>query len=202
MYKTFCMLFSLYALMRNVIQYTTWRRKNIKISKREETVQDMPPVPPVINPDWHTIWHPNTNANEGTSLVSLTERLVHSLGIHNMTDRRRITLIVQAYMLYSKLLKEDSFVNFPSSLATLDSTNEESKNHIVLLSKAMETLRNAIPKKLKQMVSESGDWDHFRSQLSGVMQQWEAVPETLFYTDEVSFFQFSFLTKCVVYVDY
>ena len=187
MYKTFCMLFSLYALMRNVIQYTTWRRKNIKISKREETVQDMPPVPPIINPDWHTIWHPNTNQNEGTSLVSLTENLVRSLGIHNMTDRRRITLIVQAYMLYSKLLKEDSFCTFPSSLSSLDQTSDDSKNHIILLSKAMETLRNAIPKKLKQMVSESGDWDYFRTQLASVMQQWEAVPETLFYTDNVSF---------------
>ena len=135
MYKTFCMLFSLYALMRNVLQYTTWRAKNIKISKREETVQDMPPVPPVINPDWHTIWHPNTNKEEGNSLKTLTENLVRSLGIHNMTDRRRITLIVQAYMLYTKLLKEDSFVNFPSSLSTLDKQSDESKNHIVLLSK-------------------------------------------------------------------
>ena len=239
MYKTFCMLFSLYALMRNVLQYTTWRAKNIKISKREETVQDMPPVPPVINPgtppscngfvlslvlthrhcslvslcslgvisvvsllsllslsvlslsvfffnpDWHTIWHPNTNKEEGNSLKTLTENLVRSLGIHNMTDRRRITLIVQAYMLYTKLLKEDSFVNFPSSLSTLDKQSDESKNHIVLLSKAMETLRVAIPKKLKQMVSESGDWDHFRSQLSSVMDQWKDVPETLFFTEEL-----------------
>ena len=119
-------------------------------------------------------------------MKSLTENLVRSLGIHNMTDRRRITLIVQAYMLYSKLLKEDSFVNFPSSLSQLDQANDESKNHIVLLSKAMETLRVAIPKKLKQMVSESGDWDHFRAQLGQVMQQWEAVPETLFFTEEVS----------------
>jgi hypothetical protein len=185
MYKTFCMLFSLYALMRNVLQYTTWRAKNIKISKREETFQDMPPVPPVINPDWHTIWHPNTNKEEGNSLKTLTENLVRSLGIHNMTDRRRITLIVQAYMLYTKLLKEDSFVNFPSSLSTLDKQSDESKNHIVLLSKAMETLRVAIPKKLKQMVSESGDWDHFRSQLSSVMDQWKDVPETLFFTEEL-----------------
>jgi len=102
-----------------------------------------------------------------------------------MTDRRRITLIVQAYMLYTKLLKEDSFVNFPSSLSTLDKQSDESKNHIVLLSKAMETLRVAIPKKLKQMVSESGDWDHFRSQLSSVMDQWKDVPETLFFTEEL-----------------
>ena len=37
------------------------------------------------------------------------------------------------------------------------------------------------------MVSESGDWDYFRTQLASVMQQWEAVPETLFYADNVSF---------------
>ena len=50
----------------------------------------------------------------------------------------------------------------------------------------METLRLAIPKKLKQMVSASGDWDFFREQLATVMDQWEAVPETLFFTEEVS----------------
>ena len=124
---------------------------------------------------------------QDTSLVSLTENLVRTLGIHNMTDRRRITFILQAYMLYAKLLKEDSFCTFPSSLSSLDQTSDDSKNHIILLSKAMETLRNAIPKKLKQMVSESGDWDYFRTQLASVMQQWEAVPETLFYADNVSF---------------
>ncbi len=185
MYRTFCMLFRLYALMRNVLQYTTWRRKNLKISKREETIQDMPPVPPVIDPDWHTIWHPSTNASEGASLVSLTERLVLSLGIHNMTDRRRITLVVQAYMLYSKLLKEDALADFPASLKVLDKTDEDSKNHIVLLGKAMEALRKAIPKKLKQMVQESGDWEYFRSQLQNVMKEWEIVPETLFYNESV-----------------
>ena len=150
---------------------------------------------PIVNPDWHTIWHANTNQNEGTSLVSLTENLVRSLGIHNMTDMRRITLVVQSYMLYSKLLKEDSFVNFPSSLSQLES--EESKHHIVLLVKAMETLRLAIPKKLKQMVSESGDWDFFREQLATVMDQWEAVPETLFFTEEVSYFFYIILYEFI-----
>merc|ERR1711871_1152777 len=113
--------------------------------------------------------------------VSLTERLVLSLGIHNMTDRRRITLIVQVYMLYSKLLKEDAQAEFPASLQVLDKTDEESKNHVVLLGKAMEALRKAIPQKLKQMVQESGDWDYFRAQLQNVMKEWEVVPDTLFY---------------------
>ena len=52
-------------------------------------------------------------------------------------------------------------------------------------------------KQLKQMVSESGDWDFFREQLATVMDQWEAVPETLFFTEEVSYFFYIILYEFI-----
>lgn len=55
-YRTLCLIFRLYAVMENAINYSSWGRKGLKISEREENIQDMPPVPPVIDPDWHTIW--------------------------------------------------------------------------------------------------------------------------------------------------
>lgn len=186
-YRTFSMLFRLYGLLRNVLQYTTWRQKNITISKREETIQDMPPVPPVINPDWATIWHPSTANSGGDKLVNITDRLVGSLGIRNMTNRRRITLLVQAYLLYRKLLAEDGRLQFPKSLKTLeDSERGGRQSHIVLLAKAMETLRGAIPKKLQQIVSESGDWENFKFQLQNMTKEWDDANANLFYRPELA----------------
>ena len=43
-YRTWCLLFRLYALLRNVIQYSAWVRKFIRISTREQDMHDIPPV--------------------------------------------------------------------------------------------------------------------------------------------------------------
>ena len=93
-YRTFCLLFRVYALIRNVLMYATWRRKALKISTREEEIQDMPPVclaasvkllglsilvprvccvsqvPPVADPDWWTIWVPNAKDAKEDAAVS------------------------------------------------------------------------------------------------------------------------------------
>ena len=62
---TTCILFSLYkiagqgfrmfALLNNVLHYTTWRPKNKKIKERFEKYADLPPVPHRPNPDWYEI---------------------------------------------------------------------------------------------------------------------------------------------------
>jgi hypothetical protein len=43
-YRTWCLLFRLYALLRNVIMYSAWVRKLIRISTREQDMHDIPPV--------------------------------------------------------------------------------------------------------------------------------------------------------------
>ena len=43
-YRTWCLLFRLYALLRNVIMYSAWVRKFIRISTREQDMHDIPPV--------------------------------------------------------------------------------------------------------------------------------------------------------------
>jgi hypothetical protein len=59
-YRTWCLIFRLYSLLRNVIMYSTWVRKFIRISVREQDMHDIPPVPYITNPDWFTIWHAST----------------------------------------------------------------------------------------------------------------------------------------------
>jgi hypothetical protein len=63
-YRTWCLLFRLYALLRNVIQYSAWVRKFIRISTREQDMHDIPPVPYVTDPNWMTIWHTNVNVQQ------------------------------------------------------------------------------------------------------------------------------------------
>lgn len=43
-YRTWELLFRLHALLKNVIEYAPWRRKNETIAYREESVHDLPPV--------------------------------------------------------------------------------------------------------------------------------------------------------------
>jgi hypothetical protein len=43
-YRTWCLIFRLYSLLRNVIMYSTWTRKYVKISIREQDMHDIPPV--------------------------------------------------------------------------------------------------------------------------------------------------------------
>lgn len=35
------------------------RAQAVTIAEREENVHDLPPVPPIANPDWHNVWQPN-----------------------------------------------------------------------------------------------------------------------------------------------
>ena len=98
-YRTLCLLFRLYALLRNIIMYASWRPKNIKISEREETVQDMPPVPPIINPDWQTVWY-ELCRSWGRQSIDLTQALVSTLGISNSVERRRVNVMVSLHALH------------------------------------------------------------------------------------------------------
>ncbi len=43
-YRTWCLIFRLYSLLRNVIMYSSWTRKYVKISVREQDMHDIPPV--------------------------------------------------------------------------------------------------------------------------------------------------------------
>lgn len=43
-YRTWCLIFRLYALLRNIIMYSTWVRKFVRISVREQDMHDIPPV--------------------------------------------------------------------------------------------------------------------------------------------------------------
>ena len=45
----------MFALLNNVLHYTTWRPKNKKIKERFEKYADLPPVPHRPNPDWYEI---------------------------------------------------------------------------------------------------------------------------------------------------
>ncbi len=184
-YRTLCLLFRLYALLRNIIMYASWRPKNIKISEREETVQDMPPVPPIINPDWQTVWYESSAKGVGEDkVIDLTQALVSTLGISNSVERRRVNVMVQAYMLYIKLLSEDVKLGFPESLSRLDgSSHMQGQNHITLLQKAMETFRSSLKKKIKEMIGEK--WDALNDQLIRIMHRWEKSPRTLFYNENL-----------------
>jgi len=165
--------------------YASWRPKNIKISEREETVQDMPPVPPIINPDWQTVWYESSAKGVGEDkVIDLTQALVSTLGISNSVERRRVNVMVQAYMLYIKLLSEDVKLGFPESLSRLDgSSHVQGQNHITLLQKAMETFRSSLKKKIKEMIGEK--WDALNDQLIRIMHRWEKSPRTLFYNENL-----------------
>ena len=88
-----------------------------------------------------------------TKLIDLTQALVSTLGISNSVERRRVNVMVQAYMLYIKLLSEDVKLGFPESLSRLDGASYmQGQNHIKLLQKAMETFRASLKSKVKEMI--------------------------------------------------
>ena len=49
------------SFLRNWLLYFTWRKKNRNIIDRLTTLDDTPPLPPIANPDWHTIFHTSTD---------------------------------------------------------------------------------------------------------------------------------------------
>lgn len=67
-YRTWCLIFRLYSLLRNIIMYSTWVRKFVRISVREQDMHDIPPVPYVTNPDWYTIWHASKSEEDSDSV--------------------------------------------------------------------------------------------------------------------------------------
>ena len=179
-YRTLCLLFRLYALLRNILMYATWRPKNIRISEREETVQDMPPVPPIINPDWQTVWYPNPKGVGEDKVLHMTEDLVSRLGVSSSVDRRRVNVLVQAFMLYIKLLSEDRRLGFPKNLKALGG---DSHSHIALLDTAMGTFRDALQNTLQTILGEK--WQPLNMSLLKIMRKWEKSPKTLFFNSSL-----------------
>jgi hypothetical protein len=180
-YRTFCLLFRLYALLRNVLMYATWSQKGLKISEREESVQDMPPVPPIINPDWQTVWYCNKDGIGEDDVLSNTERLVSDLCITSSVERRRVSVLVQAFMLYTKLLSENSLLSFPDNLQCLGG---DSQTHIILLNKALALLSESLPHVLKELLGVK--WEPLRISLSRILIRWERDHEkALFYNENL-----------------
>ena len=170
-YRTLCLIFRLYALVKNVIQYSSWRPKNIRISERESTVQDMPPVPPDVNVDWWTIWHINDSSDDThTDLKGFTENLMEHLHIANRPEKRRLTNVVQAYLLYMKLLQENSHCNFPLVLRDVMRNKDDVAKTTELLVKAMETLRKTFVLKLENLIQD--DWEDFKAYLHQTLEDW------------------------------
>ena len=119
-YRTMCLIFRLYALLENVINYSSWAPKRLRISTREETTQDLPPVPPLIDPDWYSIWHimadNSSNALLTNNMQKLCKRVLEPIKFTSPKDKRRLASMIQAYILFDKMMEENKRLGFPRCL--------------------------------------------------------------------------------------
>lgn len=176
------------------MHYSSWTRKSVKISEREEFVQDLPPVPRVANPNWMTVFRSNTaEAGSDSTLQSFVADLMRPLQISQPVELRRIRSVVQvrcvgeregapssprltlaavaqAHLLYQKLLVEDAHAEFPTAMIGFRRTTEE---EVALLQNAMEALRVRFEVRLQELIGPQ--WQTFSVRLQKVVNQWMEV---------------------------
>lgn len=112
-----------------------------------------------------------------TQLQVFADSLVKPLGIEQPAERRRVQCMVQAHLLYRKLLAENSRVNFPGCLRQTAAATEDAS---AMLATSMESLRMRIEAKLQELVGPQ--WGPFEKQLKTRLRRWMRTEEhSLFY---------------------
>lgn len=179
-YRTLSLAFRLYALLRNAMIYAL-RRKKMTIAQREETVHDLPPVPPVSNPDWFSIWNKNKVSDDKLT-NDLTGELVKPLMvlITDPMERRRLRLLVRAFLMYRKLLIENSQVKLIQILRPADGAPGDRTAR--QLATSMNHLKLHFEECLKQMMSTR--FDSFKKRLRKSMHQWTNSKQHFFYEEK------------------
>ena len=154
------------------------RRKKMTIAEREETVHDLPPVPPVSNPDWFSIWNKNKVSDDKLT-NDLTSELVKPLMvlITDPMERRRLRLLVRAFLMYRKLLIENSQVRLIQILRPADGAPGDRTAR--QLATSMNHLKLHFEECLKQMMSTR--FEMFKKRLRKSMHQWTNSKQHFFY---------------------
>uniref|UniRef100_A0A7S1C353 Uncharacterized protein n=1 Tax=Bicosoecida sp. CB-2014 TaxID=1486930 RepID=A0A7S1C353_9STRA len=180
-YRTFSLSFRLYALLKNVLQYSTWTRKNLAISVRESEIHDMPPVPPVAHPDWWSIWQPNEDTAKDDKLRSFTKKLVSEVVLEAPQDKQRLQSLATAYLIFQKLLQENEACSFPRLLARGGQDSRGPRE----IARALGALREMFDAKVEEIVGASA-WPGFERRLVATLQQWAGTQTMLFFVPQLA----------------
>jgi hypothetical protein len=150
-YRTLCLFFRVYALMRNILMYAPMRPKKLKISYREENQHDLPPVPHVTNPDWATIWLPNNSGDDESvpKISAFTERLMKYVNLEDPIEKRRIRCLIQAAAMIMKLHKENKRAGFKPGGKILD----RAKDDMQVVTNAIEEARGTFLRTIRKILS-------------------------------------------------
>eukprot|EP00940_MAST-03C_sp_MAST-3C-sp2_P001237 g1237.t1 len=182
-YRTLCLFFRMYALMRNILMYSTWRPKKLKISYREENQHDLPPVPLTTDPDWATVWHTNTDErDEGSTpkISAFTERLMRYVRMkeHDPIELRRNRYLIQAAALTLKLQNENRRLGFPLA------GRSGIKDDVQVIVNALSEFRGTILRHMRTLVSSQHN-SRFESKLHEHVDAWDASGPHLFYSPDM-----------------
>jgi len=206
-YRTWELLFRLHALLKNVIEYSTWRRKNIKISEREAHIHDLPPVrasgdggaafslartcsaahtllcacaqvPPEKNPNWWTVWHANAGDGDDSRFKKLTDNIVKNLALDDDL-RNRMKSLASAYLMWQKLRLENASIQFPQMLA-----QHKDADGARVLAEKMQHLQDMFEAKLVEMVPNH-QWEMFDTNIQLRLQRWASASHAVLFANPV-----------------
>jgi len=148
-YRTLLMFIRVNALFVNIILYH--RPKRPTIAFREDNSRDLPPCPPMANPDWFTVWHVNpTKLDESVAqkhawrpaLEKAAKKLCKELN-RDATQTHRLECFVQAHLLLRALTEENATVEFPACLSEINRDPE-------IIEKCFKNLAASIDEQLRR----------------------------------------------------
>jgi len=139
-------------------------------------MHDIPPVPYVTDPNWMTIWHTNVNVQQQDGqLVDIVRRLCRPIAVKipDPTDRERFKLVTQASLMYNKLLRENSLVQFPNIIGT--------QQNVETIYRVMDRLRMQFFQTLKDLTgSMHAELEH---RFSKALSKWSEDPKLCLFFD-------------------